>query len=161
MPILSLFFFDLLNNDPYEENRALAATQMMKVITDNSYEHVNQAAQNPLEMIRYNVAQKLQDSKVSFASDILSLLLEDESFYVKRAAALSSLSLGNKEGIDVLLGTLDKETLDTTDNYGDNIFNSLAYYVGVDFGLDKDAWLAWWKKERDTFEFPSKEKKAA
>ena len=32
------------------------------------------------------------------------------------------------------------------DNYGDNIYQKLSAYLGVDFGLDKHAWINWWPK---------------
>ena len=73
----------------------------------------------------------------------------------KRAAALSAISLHFKEAIPVLLDTLQFKTLDTEENYGDNLYNELSNLVGVDLGLDREAWVQWWEKVKDSFEFPT------
>ena len=100
-------------------------------------------------VVRYALARGLQESKDPIALSIVTPLFNDESFYVRRAAGLTALSLGDKKGVPVVLETLQYETLDTTDNYGDNIFKQLSNYLGVDFGLNKDAWIEWWSDTKD------------
>lgn len=101
------------------------------------------------ELVRYAFAKGLQESQDPSALAIVTPLFNDESFYVRRAAGLTALSLGDKSGVPVVLETLQFETLDTSDNYGDNIFKQLSNYLGVDFGLDKEAWIEWWSKAKD------------
>lgn len=145
----------LMQSDPSEENRAMATFFLAKVNTTAALELLKPALSSEFETVRYCAAAGLQESPLAKeALQLLVPLFDDSSFYVRRAAAMAAISLHDKAGIPVLLETLDHHTLDTTDNYGDNIYNKLAYYVGVDFGVDKDAWLAWWKSVHETFEFP-------
>lgn len=106
------------------------------------------------EFVRFAIAKGLQESSNPSALALVVPLFNDESFYVRRAAGLTALSLHDKKGVDVVLETLQYETLDTSDNYGNNIYKQLSNYLGVDFGLDKKEWINWWKKNKDTFQFP-------
>ena len=96
----------------------------------------------------------MQESKNPHALQLVLPLFNDMSFYVRRAAGLTAISLRDKEGVSVVLNTLQFETLDTRDNYGNNIFKQLSTYLGVDFGLDKEAWINWWNRSKNNFSFP-------
>ena len=96
----------------------------------------------------------LQESENPSALSLVTPLFTDDSFYVRRAAGLTALSLGDKNGIPVLLETLTYETLDTSDNYGDNLYKQLANYLGVDFGLDRQAWIDWWDQDKENIQIP-------
>ncbi len=145
----------VMKSDPVEENRYLAALILTKMPLDAVLPLLKQGAESNSEMVRYAVAKGLRDRNDPQVLALVKTLFRDPSFYVRRAAALTAISLHDRAAIPVLIDTFQYETLDTTDNYGDNIFNDLAGYAGVNFGLDKDAWKAWWKKEQNTFDFPN------
>ncbi len=149
---------DLMITDPTEENRAVATYYLAQIHTPAALALLKPAFNSPSEQVRYAAALGLQDSALPQALAFIVPLFEDPSFYVRRAAAMTAISLGDKEGIDVLLDTLKYDTLDTTDNYGDNLYSHLAEYVGVNFGLDKQAWLDWWQAAKGTFVFPAHKK---
>jgi hypothetical protein len=58
--------------------------------------------------------------------------------------------------VDTLLATLDVETLDTGENYGHNLYATMADYLGPELreelGLDRKAWRTWWKEAREAFD---------
>lgn len=105
------------------------------------------------EQVRYAAVKGLRDRSEPLALELALSLFQESSFYVCRAAAMTAISMGHKEGIPILLDTLQFETLDTTENYGDNVYQELARYVGVNFGTDKQAWRRWWQIEGGAFEF--------
>jgi len=149
----------VMETDSSEENRAYAAYILAKLDTPNTLDLLESGLNDKSEKVRYSAAAGLQDSPLSGALEALKPLFHDASFYVRRAAAMTAISLGDKEGIPVLLETLQFDTLDTGENYGDNLYNTLSKYVGVSFGLNKDQWLQWWDQVKDTFEFPTKVEK--
>lgn len=69
---------------------------------------------------------------------------------------MTAISLGDKKAIPIFLETLNMDTLDTGENYGENVSQELAGYLGVDFGLDKSAWLEWWNKNGADYKFPNR-----
>ena len=150
----------VMETDTSEENRAYAAYCLAKLGAPNTLKLLAPGLNSPLERIRFAAAAGLQESRVPGTLEALIPLLQDESFYVRRAAAMSAISLKYKEAIPVLLNTLQFDTLDTGENYGDNLYNTLAKYVGVNFGVNKENWLQWWSEVRDTFEFHSGQKSA-
>jgi hypothetical protein len=87
---------------------------------------------------------------------VVQPLLTDADLYVRRRAAITAISLGAKEGVDTLLATLDVETLDTGENYGHNLYATMADYLGPELreelGLDRKAWRTWWKEAREAFD---------
>lgn len=145
--------------DPSEENRANAALMLAKFMTPGSLNLLEPALKSPSERVAYAAAAGLKDSPIPGALDAVIPLLDSESIYVRRAAALTAISLNYKPAIPIFLSTLSFNTLDTENNYGDNLYNQLAPYVGVDFGVDRNAWLEWWKQVHETFEFPSESEK--
>lgn len=143
-------------NDSDEENRCEAVAYLARIQTEESFRLLKPFFQSPSECIRYRAAAGLQDSPLPDALNAVIPLLNDQSFYVRRAASMTAISLHYKPAIPILLETLAIPTLDTTDNYGDNIYKTLASYVGVDYGLDRTAWQAWWNQVKDTFAFPER-----
>lgn len=139
----------VLNNDFSEQNRAQAAYYLAKLGDLETLKNNTKES----EKVRFQIAKGLLESKELGAGEFVSTFFCDPSFYVRRAAALTAISLKDKRGIPILLETLNEATLDTEENYGDNVYNSLAKYVGVNFGLDKEAWLKWWNEVKNTFEF--------
>ncbi len=146
----------VMQEDPSEENRATAARFLALRITSATLDLLKPGLESPSEMVRYGAVKGLQDSPVENVLPLISARFDDASFYVRRAAAMAAISLKDKAGIPVLLETLEFDTLDTEDNYGDNLYNTLAKYVGVNFGLDRAAWMLWWQKSQATFAFPDK-----
>ena len=144
----------IMLKDPSEENRATAASVLAIRATSVSLSLLKSGLESNSEVVRYAIAKGLQDSRVPHVLPLITPLFCDPSFYVRRAAALTAISLHDKNAIPVLLETLKYDTLDTEENYGDNIYSALAEYVGVDFGVDKKAWLKWWEDNQNTFEFP-------
>lgn len=151
IPILSLAMLE----DPSEEIRYYAALALAINASMNSIDTLKQGLKSDSELVRYAIARGLQESKNPYALELVVPLFNDPSFYVQRAAGLTAISLGDKNGIPVVLETLQYETLDTGDNYGDNIFKPLSTYLGVDFGLDKQAWIDWWARVKNDFQFPT------
>lgn len=151
---LNPLFAKLMLNDPSQNIRTTAALTLAKRATPTSYPFLKQGLESDSEMVRYAIAKGLQDHHDPRVLRFVTPLFNDSSFYVRRAAAMTAISLKDKAGIPVLLDTLQFDTLDTTDNYGNNLYNELAKYVGVNFGLDKAAWISWWEKTQDHFEFP-------
>ena len=145
----------VMETDSSVENRAYAAYCLAKLGSPNTLKLLAPGLNSPLERIRFAAATGLRESHVPGALEAVIPLLQDESFYVRRAAAMTAISLKYKKAIPVLLNTLQFSTLDTGENYGDNLYNTLAKYVGVNFGVSKEEWLQWWKEVRETFEFPS------
>ena len=113
---------------------------------------LEQGTKSDSELVRYAIAKGLQGSQNPSALALVLPLFNDPSFYVRRAAGMTALSLGDKEGIPVVLDTLQYETLDTDENYGNNIYTQLSTYLGVDFGLDKQGWINWWNQAKHHFQ---------
>jgi len=143
-----------MQSDPAAENRATAAYALACRADANVLKYLVGKS----EIERYMIAKGLMGNTLPGVLLLVTPLLKDPSFYVRRAAALTAISLRDKTAIPVLLETLQYDTLDTEENYGDNIYASLAQYVGVDFGVNKAAWLAWWEQNHTTFQFPNKTK---
>ena len=137
-----------------EENRSEAVLYLAKIHTENAFFLLKPLLGNPSERIKFAAASGLQESPVNGVLEAVVPLLKDESFYVRRAAAITAISLHYKPAISVLLDTLNIDTLDTTENYGDNIYNTLSTYVGVDYGVDREAWITWWNQVKGSFVFP-------
>ncbi len=137
----------IMCTDCSEENRSAAAKELAKR-KPLPIDLLKMGLQSDSELVRYAIARVLRDNSDPFVLPLITPLFQDPSFYVRRAAAMSAISLHDRAGIPVLLETLRFDTLDTTENYGDNIFNELAKYVGVNFGTDKQAWIRWWEKEK-------------
>lgn len=146
----------LLREDADEENRVTAALGLAKMNTPHTLQWLEPALHSSSERLRYAAARGLLDTTLLGALEAIQPLLSDPSFYVRRAAAMTAISLHDKHAIQVLLDTLDIETLDTGENYGDNLYSALAPYVGVDFGVDRNKWHQWWAQVKDTFVFPEK-----
>ena len=146
----------IMTSDPIDENRFTAALALSVRATPDSKAILQSGLQSDSETVRYAIARALLNSKQPYALELVKPLFNDPSFYVRRAAALTAISLHDKEGIPVLIDTFQYDTLDTTDNYGDNLYNDLASFVGVNFGPDNAAWGKWWNRVKDSFEFPKK-----
>jgi hypothetical protein len=144
----------IMLEDQSEEIRYYAALALAMHLSMNSIDVIKQGLKNDSELVRYAIAKGLQESTNPYALELVVPLFNDNSFYVQRAAGLTAISLGDKKGIPIVLETLKYDTLDTGDNYGDNIYQKLSTYLGVDFGLDKEAWINWWALVKNDFEFP-------
>lgn len=140
--------------DPSQEVQYFASLALAKKLDANSVNILKQGLATCSEIIRFAIAKGLQESNNPYALELVLPLFEDPSFYVRRAAAMTAISLHDKRGIGQLLTELQYETVDTAENYGNNLYKTLSQYVGVDFGLDRNAWLEWWKKNNSTFQFP-------
>lgn len=144
----------LMLEDKSEDIRYLAALALALHLSPETTDSLRQGTKSNSELVRYAIAKGLQESPNPLALGLVTSLFSDPSFYVRRAAGLTAISLGDKNGIPIVLDTLQYETLDTEENYGNNIYKQLSNYLGVDFGLDKQAWISWWSKEKDTFQYP-------
>lgn len=142
----------IMLQDKSEEIRYYAALSLAIHLSANSIDTLKQGAKSDSELVRYAIAKGLQESPNPSALALVVPLFNDDSFYVRRAAGLTALSLGDKNGVSIVLDTLQYDTLDTEDNYGDNIYKKLSFYLGVDFGLDKQAWMNWWNQVKDDFQ---------
>lgn len=149
-PILS----QLMLEDPSDEIRYYAALALTLHLSPDSIDAIKNSLKTDSELVRYAIAKGLQNSLNPASLSLVTPLFNDDSFYVRRAAGLTAISLGDKNGIPIVLETLQYETLDTGDNYGDNIYRQLSNYLNVDFGLDKDAWIKWWDQVKDNFQLP-------
>ena len=146
----------IMLNDTSEENRAIAANFLASRACNSSLRLLTAGLESNSDMVRYAIAKGLQGSALPHVLPLITPLLHDPSFYVRRAAAFTAISLHDKKAIPVLLETLQYDTLDTENNYGDNIYSALAEYVGVNFGVNKKAWIDWWENNKNSFEFPTK-----
>ncbi|MBA3720944.1 MAG: HEAT repeat domain-containing protein [Parachlamydiaceae bacterium] len=145
---------EVMDRDADEKNQARAAFYLAQIPTPEAVNLLRPGLESNSEIILYSIAKGLQDNPVPDVLELTTPLFDNNSFYVRRAAALTAISLHDKNGIPVLLETLKYNTLDTTENYGVNIYNDLSKYVGVNFGLDKDKWLAWWNRVKHRYKFP-------
>ena len=150
IPILK----QIMLEDDSDEIRYYAALSLALNLPEDEFEILQEGLKSPSENVRFAIAKGLQESKNPHALQLVLPLFNDMSFYVRRAAGLTAISLRDKEGVSVVLNTLQFETLDTRDNYGNNIFKQLSTYLGVDFGLDKEAWINWWNRSKNNFSFP-------
>ncbi|MBS4168725.1 HEAT repeat domain-containing protein [Parachlamydia sp. AcF125] len=144
----------IMLNDQSEEIRYYAALSLALHLSADSIGILEQGVKSDSELVRYAIAKGLQESPNSSALRLATSLFHDDSFYVRRAAGLTAISLGDKKGVSVVLATLQYETLDTEDNYGNNIYKQLSTYLGADFGLDKQAWINWWNQVKEDFQLP-------
>lgn len=144
--------FYAAQNDSSIENRALATLYLAK--NPKAFDYAKQLLKSPFEEIKFSVALGLRNDPHHEVLGAVIPLLSDKSFYVRRAAALTAIAHCYKPAITILIDTFQYPTLDTTDNYGDNLFNELASQVGVNFGLDAEKWRQWWRENEATFEFP-------
>lgn len=147
-------FSKIILEDQSEEIRYFAALALALHLSTDSVDIIKEALKINSEGIRYAIAKGLQENSNPFALELVVPLFNDKSFYVRRAAGLTAISLGDKNGIPIVLDTLQYETLDTEDNYGDNIYQQLSTYLGVDFGLDRHAWINWWDRVKNDFQLP-------
>jgi hypothetical protein len=117
------------------------------------------ALTDPEAVVRISACRGLRDSTVPTALPAVIPLLADEDLYVRRAAAVTAISLGHVPAVRVLLDTMQTPTLDTTENYGNNLYDTLADYLGPDLydelGLDLAAWTTWWDEQEKTFDLPA------
>jgi len=150
IPLLS----QLMTQDKTDAVRYFAALSLTFHLSPETFPLIQQNIHSDSEAVRYAIAKGLQENPNPDALSLIRELFNDKSFYVRRAAGLSALSLGDKDGIPIVLDTLQYETLDTTYNYGDNIFAHMSNYVDVDFGVDKNAWIAWWDRVKDSYQLP-------
>lgn len=153
-------FAELMRCDPSEENRVYAALLLAEIDSPEALCLLEPALRSPSESMRYAAARGLRDHKTPGVLAAVHSLFCDPSFYVRRAAAMTAISLRDQEAIPVLLATLQYPTLDTTENYGNNIYEELAGYAGVNFGVNPDAWMRWWEEVHETFVFPEKKTKS-
>ena len=106
--------------------------------------------EDPEAVVRISICAGLRESEAPEALSLLLALIDDDDLYVRRQAALSGVSIGHKPAVPRLLRELRVVTLDTGENYGDNLYSDLGRYVGRDlyerFGVDFEAWLAWWRQ---------------
>ena len=147
----------ILNEDPSEDVRYYAALSLTFHLSPETLPAIQKNLNDPSQIVRFAIAKGLQENPNPNALSLATALFKDPSFYVRRAAGLSAISLGDKSGISIVLETLKFESLDTTYNYGDNIYAQLSSYLNVDFGIEKEAWKAWWNKEQETYQLPPKE----
>jgi HEAT repeats len=145
----------IMLQDKSEEIRYSAALSLALHLSPSSIEILEKGLKSNSELVRYAIAKGLQESSNPSALALVIPLFKDDSFYVRRAAGLTALSLGDKNGVSVVLETLMYDTLDTEENYGDNIYKKLSNYLGVDFGLDKQAWINWWSQVKEDFQIPT------
>lgn len=145
----------IMLKDKSQEIRYYAALSLAINLSADSEEILRQGLTSDSELVRYAIAKGLQESSNPAALSLVIPLFNDNSFYVRRAAGLTALSLGDKKGVSVVLATLQYETLDTEENYGNNIYKQLSTYLGVDFGLDRQAWITWWNQVKEDFQLPS------
>lgn len=145
----------IMLTDPSQEVQYLASAGLAKNLGPQAAGILKKGVASQSEVVRYGIAKGLQESTNPYAHEIVLSLFTDPSFYVRRAAALTAISLHDKCGVSQLLDELQYETVDTAENYGSNLYKSLSSYLGVDFGLDRQAWLQWWQKNQATFQFPS------
>ncbi|HEB60362.1 MAG TPA: hypothetical protein ENJ06_00900 [Phycisphaeraceae bacterium] len=146
-----------LKNDKDSQCRREAAFALGKLLNvPGSREALEQATADPEAMVRISICKGLRDSDGNDILPIVKKLMRDENLYVRRAAAVTAISLADPEGVDVLLDTLKTATLDTGDNYGHNLYAVLGQYLGPELsdklGLDSSAWLQWWNENRDNFD---------
>ncbi len=144
----------IMLEDQSEEIRYYAALILAKNLSESSIDVIKKGLNSDFELVRYAIAKGLQESASPFVLELIVPLFSDSSFYVQRAAGLTAISLGDKKGIPIVLNTLQYDTLDTGDNYGDNIYQKLSAYLGVDFGFDKQAWIDWWAQVKNEFQLP-------
>ena len=74
--------------------------------------------------------------------------MEDLNVYVRREAARVSAFNGNRNGIPVLIKSLQFPSIDIYEHYDHEIAKDLAYLCGVDFPDNKryqyETWQRWW-----------------
>ena len=84
----------------------------------------------------FQVAEKLHEK------------LQDQSIYVRRASAKTLILGGLKEGIPILIETLQFPSIDTFEFYDEDLIKDIAFYCGVDFPDDQryvyQTWKNWW-----------------
>ncbi len=147
-PSMAALFKQLMTQDPSDEVRYTAALALTQNGSEEILPFLAEGSKSPLEVVRFAIAKGLQESSIPNALTIVIPLFNDSSVYVRRAAGLTALSLGDKRGVPVILETLSFSSLDTDENYGDNIYAQLKKYLEVDFGRDPDAWKNWWAEQK-------------
>lgn len=145
---------ELLRSDPDEAVRASSAFHLSRKAT--TLEDIEVALADST-FVQYRCLTALLDTKLD-VSQVVIPKLSSSDLYVRRAAALVLISRSYKPAIAVLLASMRTRTLDTTDNYGDNLFNTLARYVGVNHGTDLNKWVRWWADAEESFIFPKSER---
>ncbi len=104
----------------------------------------------PDEIIKtYAAAALVHLAEDAEVIDALREHLDDASVYVKREAARALILNNRKEGIPVLIETLQYPSIDTFEHYDHELAKDLAYYTGVDFPesqrYDYSTWRNWWQ----------------
>lgn len=127
-----------------EESRYIAALALAINLKPDELAILQEGLASDSELVRYAIAKNLRDSDNSAVLPLMRGLFNDPSLYVRRAASLAALSMGDKGSIPILLETLKFNTLDIEEDFSDNPYHLLAQYTGVDYGSDLNAWLLWW-----------------
>jgi len=108
------------------------------------------ALEDPSPLVRISLCRGLRDSETRGALSLVRPLFADSVLQVKRQALLTAVSVGHKPAVGALLESLAVATLDTGENYGQNLFADLARYLGEEhyerMGTDLAAWRAWWRE---------------
>ncbi|MHC5113422.1 MAG: HEAT repeat domain-containing protein [Planctomycetota bacterium] len=147
---------DRLAHDPDPIVRRRAAWHLGRRGGADTLAPLAAAARTDVDLVRMSIASGLRDSTTPGALEIALRLRDDEELMIRRAAAISAVSMGHKASVQRLLDELGTRSIDTGVNYGRNLFADLAEYVGPDvldrLGLDIDAWQAWWAEEGAAFD---------
>jgi HEAT repeat protein len=146
---------DRLAHDEDETCRRYAAFYLARR-TPADTQTIRSAISDKSESVRWSVCQGLRDCAVPECAPLLATPMRDPSVFVRRQAALASISLGDKGAVDQLLEDLKIASLDTGNNYGNNIYADLAPYMGdrldeaktKELGESLEKWVEWWQQNR-------------
>ncbi len=88
----------IMLTDHSQENRYAAALELAERATPPSLPLLQLGLKSESERVRYAIAKGLQDSPTPHVLELITPLFNDPSFYVRRSAALTAISLHNKKG---------------------------------------------------------------
>ena len=140
--------------DSDEDVRRLSVTFLGIIDKANSIEVIlNALDTDPSPAVQIAAAEAFTNFRDDRALEPLRKATKSEDFYLKRAAAKGLATLYQIDAIEILIDSLSFYSLDTVDNYGNNLINYIAAYAGFDFPeaerYDQARWKEWYRQNKD------------
>lgn len=145
---------ELVFTEECEDVRRLGCVFLGRMDKVNSIEILLKVLDNDKSApVRIAAAESFTNFRDERALEPLRRAAKSEDYYLRRAAAKGLAVLYQIEAIEILIDSMSFLSIDTGNNYGYNVPNFIAAYVGFDFPeserYDRQKWMQWFKENKD------------